>query len=253
MLVARLAPETPSIVAWCMRANSATAPFSIPSMIQNSQSGRDRSSWRPAMPPMTSISWSMRARLGHRDVADVVVEVEVGIVEPHRPVQVERHEREPLAELGQQRQPLGEVRLDLLERVAARHRRRVEQHDRLHLHRDAGVLQVQERRVHAAQPPHRVSSRVTARLSTARAAARKRFAGRAQRQSPDQSIISVPGREREEPALVVRAGAGEHVPVAVRHLAPSARPTPTAHRSGSRLRSGSTPYARTSRFVARTM
>ncbi len=64
MLVARLAPDTPSIVAWCMRANRATAPFSIPSMIQNSQSGRDRSSCRPAMPPMTSISWSIRPGSG---------------------------------------------------------------------------------------------------------------------------------------------------------------------------------------------
>ena len=142
-------------------------------MIQNSQSGRDRSSWRPAMPPTMSISWSMRPRLGHRDVAHVVVEVEVGVVEPHRPVEVERHEREPLTELRQQRQPLGEVRLDLLERVPAGDGRRVEEHERLHLHRDAGVLEVQERRVHAAQSPHRISSRITAETLDAPAAARK--------------------------------------------------------------------------------
>ncbi len=54
-------------------------------------------------------------RCWHRDPANVVVEVEMRVVEPHRSVQIERNEREPAAELGQQRKPRREMRLDLLE------------------------------------------------------------------------------------------------------------------------------------------
>ena len=58
MLVSRLEPDTPSIVAWCMRATTATAPFSTPSITQNSHSGRARSSGRLAMSPTMSASCS---------------------------------------------------------------------------------------------------------------------------------------------------------------------------------------------------
>ena len=59
MLVARLEPDTPSIVAWCIRARTATAPCSTPSMTQNSQRGRERSKGRPAMSPTMSASCSV--------------------------------------------------------------------------------------------------------------------------------------------------------------------------------------------------
>ena len=98
------------------------------------------------------------ARGRHRDVANVVVEVEVGVVEPDRSVQIERDVREPATELRQHRKPRREMRLDLLEGVAARHRRRVQEHHRLDLHVRRGRLQVQKRRVHSAQAPHRSSS-----------------------------------------------------------------------------------------------
>ena len=43
--------------------------------------------------------------LGQRRVADVEADVEVGIVDPHRPALVERHERQPLAVARHQMQP----------------------------------------------------------------------------------------------------------------------------------------------------
>ena len=54
IVVRRLEPDTPSIVAWCIRATIATVPPSTPSITQNSQSGRDRSSERLATSPTMS-------------------------------------------------------------------------------------------------------------------------------------------------------------------------------------------------------
>jgi hypothetical protein len=44
-------------------------------------------------------------RCRHCDVADVIVDVEIGIVEPHRPVQVERNVGQPAPEFRQEREP----------------------------------------------------------------------------------------------------------------------------------------------------
>ena len=56
----RLAPETPSTVAWCILENTAirSRPSSstYPSMTHISHSGRDRSSGRPASRPHTCMS-----------------------------------------------------------------------------------------------------------------------------------------------------------------------------------------------------
>jgi hypothetical protein len=94
---------------------------------------------------------------GERGPPHVQVDVEVGVVEPDRVVEVERHWREPPAELGDEVHPLPQEVLHLLERVAARHRGGVEDHERRHVHVVGRRLPVEEGRVEAAQSLHDVS------------------------------------------------------------------------------------------------
>ena len=66
------------------------------------------------------------ARRGEHVPADVVVEVEVGVLDPQRVVQPERHLHHPAPERRLAHQAVGHERLQVLERVRGRHRRRVD-------------------------------------------------------------------------------------------------------------------------------
>ena len=59
------------------------------------------------------------ARRRQRQLADVEVEVEVGVVHPVRVVEAERHLGQPPAQRRQQRQPLGDQVVDVRERQLA--------------------------------------------------------------------------------------------------------------------------------------
>jgi hypothetical protein len=94
---------------------------------------------------------------GHPDAADVVVEVEVGILHPHRVVELERHLDEPPGERRDEVEAAADVLLDGVERVAPRHGRRVVDARHGHVHVAGRRLQIQERRVHAAQTLHPIT------------------------------------------------------------------------------------------------
>ena len=78
------------------------------------------------------------------EAADVVVEVEVGIVHPHRVVPVEGDVDQAASERGHQVEALGDEVLDLVEGIPTGHRGRVQHHGHGHMHVVRGRLQVQE-------------------------------------------------------------------------------------------------------------
>ena len=69
-------PPTPSVIVWWIRWSSAARPPSRPSMSVNSHSGRDRSSGGAVSDRGDVEEVAHRPRLGERDPADVVVDVE---------------------------------------------------------------------------------------------------------------------------------------------------------------------------------
>ena len=75
-------PDTPSMAAWWTLVSMATWPCSKPSMAQHSHSGRLRSRWIDTN-MLTSVG-QLASPAGRRygDVAQVVLEVEVGILDP---------------------------------------------------------------------------------------------------------------------------------------------------------------------------
>src|SRR6185437_12231124 len=70
------------------------------------------------------------ARRRKRGVAHVELEIELGVVDPYRPPDVERHEREPLAVA----RDAIEARGDQVDQVAVRGRRSLEDGDRADMH-----------------------------------------------------------------------------------------------------------------------
>ena len=123
---------TPSTAAWWIFCTMAKLPggtpstLSRPSMTVASHSGRLRSSGARVQPGDLDAQLAPVARLRQGDVADVELEVEVGVLDPVRMVEAERHLDEPLAEDPRHVQPLAVVVEDALERDrAARRRRRV--------------------------------------------------------------------------------------------------------------------------------
>ena len=94
------------------------------------------------------------ARSGHGDPSHVVVEVEVGVFDPHRVVQPEGHLGQAAPERRQQVQALAQHLLDPLERVAALDGGRVEHRDLERVHVQRGGLHVEEPGVEARQPLH---------------------------------------------------------------------------------------------------
>ena len=83
------------------------------------------------------------------DAADVVVEVEVGVLHPDRVVEPERHLHHPPPERRHQVEPGRDEVLDLRELVAAGHRRRIEDRRHGHVHVHARRLEVEEGGVQA--------------------------------------------------------------------------------------------------------
>src|SRR5206468_2427754 len=98
---------------------------------------------------------SVVARPWQRELPHVEVEVEVGVVDPVRVVEAERHLGEPPAERGQQRQALLHEPLYVAGvELAARSARGIENRHARHVAGLARALERQELRVHAGQLPH---------------------------------------------------------------------------------------------------
>jgi hypothetical protein len=89
-----------------------------------------------------------RPRPWQRRVADVIVDVEAGIVDPEWTAHLEGGERELLPVARHQMQP----RLDCRDQLVAIGRRPLEDHHRAHVHMGGLVLLREERRIHRAEP-----------------------------------------------------------------------------------------------------
>ena len=93
-------------------------------------------------------------RRGHGGLPHVVVEIEIGILDPHGMMEAERYFDQATPERGQEMEPRAEIRLDARERVL--HRGRGLEHgdlDRVHVERRR--LHVEEASVDAGQALHR--------------------------------------------------------------------------------------------------
>ena len=88
-------PPSPSVIVWCIFCTSAALPPRRPSMTVNCHSGRIRSKRVVDEQRGEVEQLAHRARLGQRDAADVVVDVEVGVVDPRRRRQVHRGRLDP--------------------------------------------------------------------------------------------------------------------------------------------------------------
>ena len=123
--VARSTPATPSTSAWWVLEISAKRSPSSPSTSQFSHSGFARSSCCEAIRAASRNSCSSLPGRRQRGMADVVLEVEVGIVDPQRPARLERRRGQLLPVARHQVQPaadvveeVGEVRRRALRRSA---------------------------------------------------------------------------------------------------------------------------------------
>ena len=117
---------------------------------------------RPVQRPTEHVGGELRQlrpapRGGQGRPAQVVVEVEVGVLDPDRVVQAERHLDQAAPERWQQGQAVLDEGSHPLEAVATGHRGRVEEHDRTDVHVVGRGLTRQERGVEAAQALHRPS------------------------------------------------------------------------------------------------
>ena len=101
---------------------------------------------------------------GQRGAAEVVVDVELGVVDPHRATQAERHLDQPASEHGGQRDALIDDLAHPPEGVAPRHGGRVQHGDQGDVHVQGRCLRVEEGGVEPAQPfrRHVISSRQVA-------------------------------------------------------------------------------------------
>ena len=148
------APLTPSRMAWCTLATSAVRSPSSPSTTCISQSGRLGSSWRLMTPATKASSSGCPPGEGRLARLDVVVEVELGVVDPDRVVQPEGHPEGALAQRGDQVQALLNDPADL--RVAGGRREeraralgRVEDQRHADVHRRGRRLEREEGGIHA--------------------------------------------------------------------------------------------------------
>ena len=150
----RLAPDTPSTVAWCIFVNTAIEPSSSPSMTHISQSGLLRSRACPARSPHTAASCSRVAGRRHRHAAHVVLDVEVVVVDPHRVVEVEDRVVQLAAERGIRADALAQRVAQRFEVVRDGHRGLVDDQQPAHVEQVRAALQVQEAGVEPAQSVH---------------------------------------------------------------------------------------------------
>ncbi len=102
------APDTPSMIEWWTLGTMAKRPCSSPSTTWNSHRGRPRSSGRDARSATRSASSSRPPGLGQAHPADVVVEVEVGVVHHGRVLEPEGHLHHPLPERRHPGQAVGD-------------------------------------------------------------------------------------------------------------------------------------------------
>ena len=100
---------TPSASEWCTFVTYATCPSASPSTNHTCHSGRSRSSPTLAIREMTSANSRRPAGRRHRDPLHVVVEIEVGCVDPVRMAEIERHPHEPPPERLEQRERFADL------------------------------------------------------------------------------------------------------------------------------------------------
>ena len=146
--VARSTPAIPSISEWWVLVISAKRLSSRPSISHISHSGFERSSCWEKMRAVRSCSCSMPAGRRQRAVADVVLEVEVGVVDPHRAAAVDGRVGELVAVAGNQVQ----APADLLEELVHRRRGPLDDREAADVHVRDGALLVQEGGVDWGQP-----------------------------------------------------------------------------------------------------
>ena len=91
------------------------------------------------------------------DGAQVPVDVEVGVVDPHRVVDRQERGQEPLTEHRDAVQPTDDVGPEALEGVPGRDRRGIQHQDPGHVHVHDRVLHVQERGVGRSDALHGTS------------------------------------------------------------------------------------------------
>ncbi len=117
---------------------------------------RPRPVERPAKDPRHLLPQLLvRRRRRQRDLAHVVLEVEVGIVDPIRIVQAQRHRLEPPPERRQQRKPLGQHVVDVGQfEPPVRSSARIEHGERAHMPALPRRLQRQKLRIEPGQLPH---------------------------------------------------------------------------------------------------
>ena len=96
----RRMPPSPSVMAWCSFWTIAARPPSRPSTTTNSHSGRVRSNGSCTIAAARSSSWRIEPGAGQGHPAEVVVEVEVGVVPPLRRGQAAERRDHPLAQAG---------------------------------------------------------------------------------------------------------------------------------------------------------
>ena len=152
--VASSTPARPSAMEWCSISSSATRPPSSPSISQMSHSGRVRSSRHDTSRAQSSSSWASCAGCGQRGLVDVVGDVEVGVVDPHRRGLAERREPDDLAQLGHEVQPALHLGAHLVEPEAPAgvvQRATLEDPDEAHVHRGVVRLHVEEGRIERRQ------------------------------------------------------------------------------------------------------
>ena len=148
MTASRSVPDTPSTSAWCVLARMAQRSSSRPSTTQISHRGLVRSScWAMTRPTSLRSSVSPPGR-GERGVAQVVLDVEVRVVDPDGPAELEGHESHLLA-VARHEVELG---VDHLDHVGEGRRRSFEDRHRGDVHVRDVVLDVEERGVQGAQP-----------------------------------------------------------------------------------------------------
>ena len=133
-------PETPSTSAWWLLPTIAKRSPSRPSTSHSSHSGLRAVELLGEDPRREVAQLLLGAGRRQRGLAHVVVEVEVGVVDPDRPALVEGDEAQLLAEARHQVQ----ARLDVVAELVVGGRRALEDDRRGDVHVGAGPLHVEE-------------------------------------------------------------------------------------------------------------
>jgi hypothetical protein len=144
------APAAPSIMQWCTLFKSAKLLAALQSLDHPDLPERARAVERTREDPARELAQLIeRARAREREVAQVVADVEVAIVDPHRPA-LERRPRELLAiarDPVQHRLDRAAVAREVDAAVRVAQRARLEDRDRADVHRRVLALRPQERGV----------------------------------------------------------------------------------------------------------